>query len=224
MRLLLVAATELELAPLVARLTPASHSRPPSGCAAFTHGSHHVDILTTGVGMIATAAWCARVLARQPYDLAVNLGVCGSFDPAYPPGTVVNVMADCIPELGAEDDEQFLTVQQLGLLRARRSPVQRRQAREPGSAAESRDRRAARGERHHREHRPRQRALDCPRGRALSRPTSRPWKARRSCTRVSSPVSASRRCAPCPTWWRSAIARAWKIEEAVAALTTSACA
>ena len=66
--------------------------------------------------MIATATWCGRVLARQPYDLAVNLGVCGSFDPAYPPGTVVNVVADCIPELGAEDDERFLTVHQLGLL------------------------------------------------------------------------------------------------------------
>jgi futalosine hydrolase len=114
MRVLLVTATELELAPLVARLTPASQSS--ERVRAFTHASHHVDILTTGVGMVATAAWCARVLAQHPYDLAVNLGVCGSFDPAYPPGTVVNVMADCIPELGAEDDQRFLTVHELGLL------------------------------------------------------------------------------------------------------------
>jgi futalosine hydrolase len=114
MRFLFVTATDLELAPLVGTLTPASRS---SGlCRAFTHASHHVDVLTTGVGMIATAAWCARVLAHEPYDLAVNLGVCGSFAPAYPPGTVVNVTADCIPELGAEDDREFLTVQELGLL------------------------------------------------------------------------------------------------------------
>jgi futalosine hydrolase len=116
MRLLLVAATELELAPLVARLTPASHALSSERLRAFTHGSHQVDVLTTGVGMVATATWCGRALARQPYDFAVNLGVCGSFDPAFPPGTVVNVVADCIAELGAEDDEQFLTVQQLGLL------------------------------------------------------------------------------------------------------------
>jgi len=116
MRLLLVAATELELAPLVARLTPASHPQPSGALRAFSHRSHQVDVLTTGVGMVATATWCARVLARQPYDFAVNLGVCGSFDPALPPGTVVNVVADCIAELGAEDGEQFLTVQQLGLL------------------------------------------------------------------------------------------------------------
>jgi futalosine hydrolase len=122
MRVLLVTATELELAPLFARLTPASSSLSSERLRAFTHGSHQVDVLTTGVGMIATAAWCGRVLARESYDLAVNLGVCGSFDPAYPPGTVVNVVADCIAELGAEDDEQFLTVQQLGLLGANEPP------------------------------------------------------------------------------------------------------
>ena len=123
MRLLLVAATDLEIAPLVARLTPVSHSLERWASfaygprASFAHGPHDVDILVTGVGMTATAAWSARVLAKQSYDLAVNLGVCGSFDPAYPPGTVVNVMTDCFPELGAEDGEQFLTLQELGLLR-----------------------------------------------------------------------------------------------------------
>ncbi len=114
MRFLLVAATDFELAPLVSRLTPAPHSS--ERLRAFTHGSHHVDILTTGICMMATGAWCARVLAQQRYELAVNLGVCGSFQSAYPPGAVVNVMTDCVPELGAEDGEQFLTAQDLGLL------------------------------------------------------------------------------------------------------------
>ena len=122
MRFLLVAATELELAPLVGRLTPAPHSRHAERLRAFAHGSHQVDVLTTGVGMVATAAWSARALAAQPYDLAVNLGVCGSFHATYPPGTVVNVATDCIPELGAEDGEQFLTVHQLGLLGADEAP------------------------------------------------------------------------------------------------------
>lgn len=114
MRFLLVAATELEIAPLVARLTPAD---PPwERCFSFNFGPHDVDVLTTGVGMTATATWCARVLARRSYDCAMNLGVCGSFDPAMPPGTVVNVTTDCFPELGAEDGHAFLTVQELGLL------------------------------------------------------------------------------------------------------------
>jgi futalosine hydrolase len=114
MRFLLVAATELELAPLLARLTPAAPSF--DRLRSFTHASHQVDILITGVGMVATATWCARILARQSYGLAVNLGVCGSFSSAYPAGTVVNVLTDCMPELGAEDGNQFLTAHQLGLL------------------------------------------------------------------------------------------------------------
>lgn len=116
MRFLLVAATELELAALVGRLTPTSSPASSERLRTFTHLSHHVDVLTTGVGMTATGVWCARVLARQSYDLAVNLGVCGSFNPARPPGAVVHVVSESIPELGAEDDQQFLTVQQLGLL------------------------------------------------------------------------------------------------------------
>lgn len=115
MRLLFVTATELEIAPLLARLTSASHSL--ERWASFSYGPHHVDILATGVGMTATAVWCARVLATQSYDLAVNLGVCGSFTPSCPPGTLVNVMSDCLSELGAEDGEQFLMIQELGLLR-----------------------------------------------------------------------------------------------------------
>lgn len=77
---------------------------------------HSVDVLHTGVGMVATAAHCARRLAETPYDLALNLGVCGSFDAAIPPGTAVHVISDRIAELGAEDGDGFLAIEELGLL------------------------------------------------------------------------------------------------------------
>lgn len=66
--------------------------------------------------MVATAAWCSRTCAAEHYDLAVNLGLCGSFDPAVTPGTVVHVTADRLAELGAEDGEEFLSIHQLQLL------------------------------------------------------------------------------------------------------------
>ena len=65
--------------------------------------------------MVATASWCSRALSRESYDLALNLGVCGSFDPAFQPGTVVHVMSDVLAELGAEDGDRFLSVDELGL-------------------------------------------------------------------------------------------------------------
>ena len=80
------------------------------------YGGHAVDVLVTGVGMVATAAWCSAALVRQRYDLALNLGVCGSFDPALAPGCVVHVVADRIAEFGAEDGDAFLTVQDLQFL------------------------------------------------------------------------------------------------------------
>jgi futalosine hydrolase len=113
MRILIVAATSMEIAPVVAGLRRAGERGPR--VEGYVHGAHDVDVLTSGVGMVATAAWCARVLARAPYNLALNVGVCGSFEPALAPGCVVHVVSDRIAELGAEDGRAFLTIEQLGL-------------------------------------------------------------------------------------------------------------
>lgn len=89
---------------------------------ACTFGAHRIDVLTSGVGMVATATWCSRALVETPYDVALNFGVCGSFAPDLGPGVVVHVTTDRIAELGAEDGERFLTIQELGLLAADEFP------------------------------------------------------------------------------------------------------
>jgi futalosine hydrolase len=66
--------------------------------------------------MVATAARAAQALARRRYDVAYNFGVCGAFDRGLAPGTVVHVVSDRVPELGAEDGDRFLTLQDLGLV------------------------------------------------------------------------------------------------------------
>jgi futalosine hydrolase len=99
MQTLVVAATAAEIAPLEALL----RSRP------------NVDILVTGVGMVAAAARCADRLSRARYGFALNVGLCGSFDAALPPGTVVQVVSDRLPELGAEDGDAFLPIESLDL-------------------------------------------------------------------------------------------------------------
>jgi futalosine hydrolase len=99
---------------LAAHLRPSSSSESRLGSSAYR--GHAIDVLTTGVGMVATAAWCARILAATHYDMALNFGVCGSFDAVLAPGTVVHVISDTIAELGAEDDDRFLSVHDLQLL------------------------------------------------------------------------------------------------------------
>ena len=111
MRILIAAATDREVAPILEQMS----SRPAgdTGVDTYTHGSHEIDVLITGVGMVATAARCSRALTRTPYDFALNLGVCGSFDSFIEPGTVVHVVADRLAELGAEDGDRFLTLDEL---------------------------------------------------------------------------------------------------------------
>jgi len=112
MRILIVAATAAEIAPLQQSLIGSSSKgeRPD------------VEIMITGVGMVAAAARTSGALARARYDLALNLGICGSFDRALSPGTVVHVVSDAMPELGAEDGEAFLSIDELGLLRGEAPP------------------------------------------------------------------------------------------------------
>ncbi len=114
MRILLVSATALEVAPLTARFATAGHAA--ANIKTYTHLGHHIDVLTTGVGMVPTAFWCARTLAPQTYGLALNLGICGSFDDTLIPGQSVHVTSDTFSELGAQDGESFLDIHALNLL------------------------------------------------------------------------------------------------------------
>ena len=135
MRILIVAATSAEIDPLVAGLKFRSDGE--SRLTTYTRGARQIDVLTTGVGMVATAAWCSRVLARQDYDMAFNVGVCGSFDAAIAAGTVVHVVTEQLPEMGAEDGDAFLTIQDLKLLGNNDFPFQAGRLMNPGPPSNS---------------------------------------------------------------------------------------
>jgi futalosine hydrolase len=104
----------MEVAPIVEPLRRVDDGGPR--LVRYAHAAHDVDVLLAGVGMVATAAWTSRALSHAPYDLALNVGVCGSFDRELVPGTTVHVVADRLAELGAEDGDTFLTVQDLALI------------------------------------------------------------------------------------------------------------
>lgn len=81
-------------------------------------GDHFVetekfDILITGVGMVATAFALGQHLSKK-YDLVLNVGIAGSFDPNISLGELVNITEDTFAELGAEDHDDFIGLPQLG--------------------------------------------------------------------------------------------------------------
>jgi futalosine hydrolase len=114
MRILIVAATELEVTPIRRGLGDAAAR--PGGVQYHTFAGHDVEVLTTGIGMVATAAAVSRALSMMHYDLALNAGVCGAFDPGLELGSVVHVVTDRLAELGAEDGDTFLTPDELPLV------------------------------------------------------------------------------------------------------------
>lgn len=117
MNILLVVATELEIKPL----TSFFHFKEES--ASFKTEGLVVDVLITGVGMVATAFKMAQKLAEKKYDFAINAGIAGSFIPHLKFGNLVLIKEDTFAELGAEDDGQFLTIEDLGFGRSTYYPL-----------------------------------------------------------------------------------------------------
>lgn len=113
MKPLIVAATMPEIALLIANFN--LHKRE------FIQ-SPEFDILITGVGMTATAFALGKHLSPK-YNLVLNLGIAGSFDRSIPLGTVVNIITDEFAELGAEDKDQFISIEELGFGKSRYSAV-----------------------------------------------------------------------------------------------------
>jgi futalosine hydrolase len=125
MRILIVAATEEEVKSCklqVESCSPVkSHDFEGEDCGTdkdiITYHSQfttQIHFLITGVGMVATAFALGKHLAVNQYDLVINLGIAGSFDRNITLGDVVEITRDTLSELGADDDDEFLTIDEMG--------------------------------------------------------------------------------------------------------------
>ena len=114
MKIVLVSATPFEIAPTLQWLEQNCASPEPGQ---FTLGEHQVQVLVTGVGMIATAWRMGVYLAKFPADLLLNAGIAGTIDPTFTIGQVVHVTEQQFADLGAEDaDGQLLDLFDLNLM------------------------------------------------------------------------------------------------------------
>lgn len=114
MNLLIVSATSIEIEPLLGLL--GKQKVVNQKLTEYNFKEHKIDVLVPGVGMTSTAFWMGKAMAGMEYELALNLGIAGSFNRDIELGEVVNVTEDQFPEMGAEDGEQFLSMVDLDLL------------------------------------------------------------------------------------------------------------
>src|SRR5436309_1482971 len=103
MKMLIVAATVGEVAPFTD----------------YLHRSAHTGavVLISGVGMVATTYALTKHLGSNKYDIAIQAGVAGSYDPGLALGSLVFVTADQYGDLGAEDHENYLDIFEMGLIK-----------------------------------------------------------------------------------------------------------
>lgn len=106
MKILIVAATPLEVAPLIKLL----------------RGKKNINVLITGIGGVATCYNMLKTLQSGKYDLLIQAGIAGSFDKKIKPGSVVAVKNDYFGDLGVVENKQRKNLFDLALLNPNEKP------------------------------------------------------------------------------------------------------
>jgi len=108
MKILLVASSNSEVKLLRDKLNYVS--RVYSNMSNYKLGNLDIDILVTGHGSVFMAYHLAKAVNTYSYDLAINLGIAGSFDYFLELGFVVNVIQEQFADLGFEEKDSFFTL------------------------------------------------------------------------------------------------------------------
>ncbi len=99
----------------------------------YKYGTLGIDILVTGVGSIFTTYYLTKALNANNYDLAINIGIAGSFDYFLEQGFVVNVIQDQFADLGVEENDNFFTLSEKELMNENIYPFRREILKNQGS-------------------------------------------------------------------------------------------
>jgi len=114
MKLLLVAATPSEVQPTIKYLHEHFEVASPYH---FNKGNLEITLLITGVGMAISSFAITFTCYSTKYDLLIQAGVAGAIDKQFQLGDVVEVVSDCMADLGVEEkDGSFTSMFELGLL------------------------------------------------------------------------------------------------------------
>ena len=97
MKVLIVAATEFEIKPLI-------------------QTQKNVEILITGIGITATIYHLTKKLLTNHYDLIIQAGIAGMFPGKFNPGAVLVVKEDSFADVGIEEKGAFQTLFEYGFL------------------------------------------------------------------------------------------------------------
>jgi futalosine hydrolase len=120
LKVLLIAATDAEAEAL--RRIPEIQTGPDG----FLLGKCAVSLLVTGVGSMATSwAMTKWFSSNTKPDLAINIGIAGSYNMNISIGDVVIPVSDCFADAGIEDGDSFITIEEAGFADPDRFPFKK---------------------------------------------------------------------------------------------------
>ncbi len=82
----------------------------------FIFADTEISLLVTGVGSVATAWALTKWISSNPKpDIAINIGIAGSYRQDLDIGEVVMPVSDCFADAGIDTGKDFLTLGEAGL-------------------------------------------------------------------------------------------------------------
>lgn len=114
MRILIVASSNREVLDFTQNLEFVHQIEPHY--KSYKWGEMNLDILIAGYGSIFMAYHLTKALNMINYDLAINIGLAGSFDHFLEQGFVVNVVQDQFADLGTEHKGKIYTLHEEELM------------------------------------------------------------------------------------------------------------
>ncbi len=120
MKLLIVAATKLEIIPFLKKLNYLKDDW--DSFISLKYKTHQLDILITGVGLVFTTYHLSKALHAKKYDLVINAGIAGSFNKKIKIGEVVYVVQEEFADIGIEGTKNFQTIFEMGFMDKNKYP------------------------------------------------------------------------------------------------------
>lgn len=82
----------------------------------YHFGSLDIELLIGGIGIMSTAWTLSKwISVNKKPDLAMNVGIAGSYHNQFPVGSVLMPVSDCFADTGIEEGDNFFTLFEAGL-------------------------------------------------------------------------------------------------------------
>ena len=102
MKILLCAATEMEIAPTIQSLA--------------SHEPYHIEVVITGVGLMTSTYALTKAVAIHQPAMIIQAGIAGTLEENQPLGEVVVVRNETVGDLGVQEASGFQSLFDLKLL------------------------------------------------------------------------------------------------------------